>query len=137
MNVENRRQERKSINIAVRVDEGNGYYHDAITADVSLKGLCLFTGKDDIQAGQVYNLKFELPVRGKFMSIATEASVVHAAGHGSYGYKVGMQFTQIDTLSTWTLESFIVATAAGVNHQAQPWVWTALDSKSKRGQVSS
>ncbi|MES2205185.1 MAG: PilZ domain-containing protein [Pseudomonadota bacterium] len=139
MNTEKRLRIRKPINTAVRVNEANGYYHDAFSSDVSMNGMAVFTGKNDIEAGEIYCLKFDLPVRGRFMNVNLDAKVVHATSHGSYGHKVGFEFVQIDTLSTWTLEAFVKATDGAKNAvpSLHAQVWGDIDNKSKKGSSSS
>jgi len=109
MNTENRRHARKPINVSVIIKEDKGQPHNAISADLSMQGICLFTGKEDIQSGQIYNLKFNILIRGKYMDVNAQAKVVHKAVHKYHGYTVGLEFTTIDSLSCATLESFVGA----------------------------
>jgi len=107
MNADKRNQVRKHIDTSIKVNENSGFYHNAKGADVSLGGLCLITGKTDIEAGQVFKVQFDLLLRGRLMKVEAQAKVVHKVAFGSYDYKVGLAFTNLDTLSAWTVESFV------------------------------
>jgi PilZ domain len=99
---------KKAPSISATVHDASGYYN-AMVSDLSLKGISLFVSKDHIQHGERYELKFSLPVKGKYLPVHLEGSAVYAAATGSMGAKVGFQVASIDTLSLWTLEAFLKA----------------------------
>ncbi|MES2206243.1 MAG: PilZ domain-containing protein [Pseudomonadota bacterium] len=107
MGKENRVGLRKPVNVSVIVSELNGADHNAISADISEGGICLYTGKKEIQSGDVVNIKFNILVRGKYMDVKAEARVVHQSPHKYHGLTVGLEFLHLDDSSLLALKSIV------------------------------
>lgn len=79
----------------------------ARTLDVSLGGTCVIAA-EQLQIGQSCDVGFEAPLNGKMVVVIAAAKVIYCILSGTDGYRIGLQFTQLDAANNKTLAELML-----------------------------
>jgi c-di-GMP-binding flagellar brake protein YcgR len=74
--------------------------------DISTSGMCLMA-PENIAADQICNIVFETTVHEKIYRLSVIAKSVYSICIGTSGFRVGMQFTNIDPAAQTTLNQIM------------------------------
>lgn len=69
------------------------------TLDLSLGGLSLMLS-EQLRVGQECTIGFEAPLDGKMVRVMGQAKVVYSILAGADGFRIGMQFTNMDAANS-------------------------------------
>ena len=79
----------------------------ARTIDVSLGGLCLVVA-EQLRVGQACDVGFEAPLNGKMVRVIASAKVAYCILSGTEGFRIGLQFMQLDAANNKTLAELMI-----------------------------
>ena len=79
----------------------------ARTIDVSLGGLCLVV-TEQLRVGQACDVGFEAPLNGKMVRVIGSAKVAYCILSGTEGFRIGLQFVQLDAANNKTLAELMI-----------------------------
>jgi hypothetical protein len=80
----------------------------AITADAGVDGLSFLCSRP-ITPGTRCEVRFDLPLSARVVSIQGEVKTVYSSYSGADGFKIGAVFTRLDEGSAAALREFIAA----------------------------
>lgn len=77
------------------------------TLDISLGGLSMLVG-EQLRVGQECTVGFEAPLNGKMVRVMGQGKVVYSILAGADGFRIGMQFINIDAANSKTVAQLMM-----------------------------
>lgn len=107
MKSETRAYPRKIMRCQARIAlKGQGPMR-ARTVDVSLGGLCILV-EEQLPVGQLCDVGFEAPLDGKMVRVIGSARIVYCILSGTEGFRLGLQYVQLDAANNKTLAELMI-----------------------------
>jgi c-di-GMP-binding flagellar brake protein YcgR len=98
--------ERKIIRCNAVVYLKNSRPLKARTVDISTSGMCIMT-VENVAHNQMCGISFETPVNGTLVKVEAVAKVVYSICVGRDGFRLGLQFSNLDANSQAALERIL------------------------------
>jgi c-di-GMP-binding flagellar brake protein YcgR len=106
LSADRRRHERRIIRVTVKVTIEDNSVISAQSLDISISGMCLVSTKRIALHNQC-KLTFGLVMNGKMENFSLNAQIMHSTFCGDDGFKIGIQFINLETKSTELLNKFL------------------------------